>query len=112
MAIYVLILGFAQAEPHEIKTNAVFMADAPRWVTMGRVDRVVDRIQSLLEWSIRRINVYWYADQAEFEKVHGKGPTVQAFARKSDNTVHVGPKVNEANFPTENPGKKTSSRLK
>jgi hypothetical protein len=83
---------------HEVRTNAVNMADAPDWVTPGRIDTIVDRIESLLEWDIRRINVIWYKDEKAFEKMHGYGPTVLAISRKSDNTVHVGPRVTTTNF--------------
>ena len=74
------------------------MANAPDWVTVGRIDGVVEHIQSLLEWDIRRIKVYWYKDQQVFENIHHYGPTVLAISRKSDNTVHLGPRVNDENF--------------
>lgn len=83
---------------HEVTTNAVSMPDAPAWVTEARVDRIVDKIQALLQWDIRKVSVTFYADQAAFEKVHGLGPSVLAFSRKSDNSVHVGPHTTDANF--------------
>lgn len=91
-----IFLPFANAG--EVQTNAVRIAQAPAWVNERRVDKIVDQIQKLLEWDIRRVNVLWYTDQEAFQKIHGYGPTVLAFARKSDNTVHVGPHVTDANF--------------
>ena len=91
-----VFLDFVQAG--ELKTNALRMTDAPTWVTVVRLDGIVSHIQSILEWDIRRIQVYWYTDQSKFEKVHGFGPTVLAISRKADNTVHVGPRVTNANF--------------
>jgi hypothetical protein len=82
----------------ELKTNAIRTSTAPAWVTQGRVDRVVDRIQQILEWDIRRVEVTWYKDKAEFEKMHGLGPTVLAISRRSNNTVHIGPNVTTENF--------------
>ena len=84
--------------PHEVETNAVHMDAAPAWVTRVRVDKVIDHIQMVLEWDIRRINVYWHSDQAEFAKGHGKGPLVMAYSLKNENAVHIGPRVNDANF--------------
>ena len=60
--------------------------------------KVIDQIERVMEWDIRKINVIWYNDESAFERVHGFGPSVLAFARRSDNTVHVGPRVNTANF--------------
>ena len=82
----------------EIKTNAVYMQTAPKWVTANRIDRVVAHIQTLLEWDIHRINVTWYNDQASFEQAHGLGPTVLAFSKQSDNIVGLGPRVTNDNF--------------
>jgi hypothetical protein len=93
-----LVLASQVSFANEIKTNAVVMAGAPDWVTPQRIDKIVDHIESLLEWDIRRVKVTWYTSQTEFEKVHGLGPTVLAISRKNDNTVHIGPRVNDANF--------------
>lgn len=86
------------AEAKEIKTNAILSKNAPDWLTASRVDRVVDRIQNILEWSIRRVEVVWYTDQDEFERMHKHGPTVLAISKQKDNSVHIGPKVDSANF--------------
>ncbi len=83
---------------NEIKTNSVHMAEAPDWVTPGRINTVVDHIQSLLEWNIRRIEVTWHKDQTAFEKIHGMGLLVLAMSRKSDNSVHLGPRVKKENL--------------
>jgi hypothetical protein len=82
----------------ELLTNAAHMSDAPSWVTAGRINRIVDHIQNILEWDIHRVEVYWYKDQAAFEKMHGFGSLVLAVSRKDDNTIHLGPKVTDANF--------------
>ena len=98
MPILLLFIVNAFVFAKEIKTNAVNMPNAPDWVTPGRVDRVIDRIQSLLEWDIRRVQVTFYKDQAEFEKTHNFGPTVLAVSHRSDNRVDIGPRVTDKNF--------------
>jgi hypothetical protein len=99
-----LFLGFAMALlcgvvfAREVVTNEVAVADAPKWLTPSKVNKTVERIQKLLEWDIRRVNVKWYYDEAAFEKAHGFGAGVLAFARKTDNSVHVGPTIDASNF--------------
>jgi hypothetical protein len=82
----------------DITTNSVHMTGAPEWLLRPRVDRVTDRMQTLMEWSIRKVEVYWHTDQREFEKIQGLGSSVLAVARKSDNSIHIGPRVNDGNF--------------
>ena len=86
------------AGPTTVETNAVVFSNAPSWLKASRIDHVVDGIQNVLEWDIRRIQAYYYVNAAEFEKVHGFGPLVLAVSRKEDSTVHVGPKVTATNF--------------
>jgi len=93
-----LALGSSAVHAKEVRTNPVLIPDAPDWLTASRVDRIADRIESKLEWDIRQVRVTWYTDQKSFEKFHGYGPAVQAVSRKQDNTIHVGPKVNDQNF--------------
>ena len=83
-----------------IRTNEVSCDHPPAWLTEARVDKVVARVQDVLEWDIRRIRLAWYTSRTEFEKTHGFGPTVLAFARKTDNSVHMGPEVTRDNFET------------
>lgn len=94
LAIFISTFAFAK----EVQTNAVDMPNAPDWVTMNRIDKVVEHIQMILEWDIHRIKTLWYTDQAAFEKVHGMGRTVLAVSMRSQNTVHLGPRVNSSNF--------------
>lgn len=82
----------------EILTNNVKIPNPPAWLTESRVDRAATHVGNVLEWNIRRVTVYWYQSQTEFEKLHGFGPRVQAFSRPSDNTFHLGPQVTQANF--------------
>jgi len=87
-------VGFAKT----IQTNHISMSSAPNWVTKRSVVKIEDRIQNELEWSIRKIRVYWYSNQREFEKLHGKGPLVRAFTKRSDLSIHLGPAVSQTLF--------------
>ncbi|OFZ84091.1 MAG: hypothetical protein A2603_06250 [Bdellovibrionales bacterium RIFOXYD1_FULL_55_31] len=82
----------------EIRTNSISIPNPPSWLTERKVNAVVDRIQRVLEWDIRRVNVQWYADAKQFADAHGYGSSVLAFARASQNAIHLGPKVTNSNF--------------
>lgn len=97
-----LILTFctfiASAKTHEIQTNAVAIKEAPDCLKRTRVEKVTSRIQTELEWTIRKVNVIWFKDETSFQKFHKKGTTVLALSRKPQNTVYIGPRVNDKNF--------------
>ena len=82
----------------EVDTNAARFADAPDWLTRNRAEKVIDRIQTKLEWTIRKIDVKFYDDAAAFQKAHSLGPLAMAVTRKDTNTIHLGPQVNDKNF--------------
>ncbi len=92
-----LLLSPALAS-HRVETNAAVFESAPDWLKEARAERVISRIQSSLEWDIRRIRVHWYTDETAFQATHGFDGSVQAVARKADMTIHVGPRVDAANF--------------
>jgi hypothetical protein len=81
-----------------IELNQAVLHTPPKWLRASRVQKIVDKIQGALEWEIRKVQVYWYTDQAAFEKAHGLGPTVRAAAKRVDQSVHLGPKVDDRNF--------------
>lgn len=111
----VLILLLALAGPTqalEIRTNAAVFSNVPpgmSWLTQRRIEKIVDRVERSLEWDIRRVRVYWYTDAAEFARAHGLGTpstspnsgsagSILAVARRTDSSIHIGPKVTESNF--------------
>ncbi len=55
-------------------TNAVHMADAPKWLKRTRVRESGRPRATALEWTVRRTEVFWYADQAKFQAEHNLGP--------------------------------------
>jgi hypothetical protein len=57
-------------------------------------------MQTKLEWTIRKVNVTWYATQKDFEKVHRFGPQAIAatLIREGDASIHLGPQVLANNF--------------
>lgn len=82
----------------DIQTNATSMPNAPEWLKATRVEKTTDRIQSSLEWTIRKIQVVWYTDQQAFEKAHSLGPYARAVSHKNLNIIRLGPQVTDANF--------------
>ncbi len=98
LLVSLIVLFSAKAFSGELLTNAVRMKDAPKWLTGTRINKVADRVQSQLEWTIRRAEVFWYADQEAFTRAHGLSPTLVAFTKKNANTIHLGPKISSENF--------------
>src|SRR5256885_2148215 len=87
------------AKAAEIDTNqAHFATPTPPWLTSARVNQAVDPVQRFLEWDIRKVTIYWYTDPVAFQKVHGFDSSVLAFARRQDNSIHVGPRVDVVTF--------------
>lgn len=95
-----LIFSAGVANSHEITTNAVFLHNAPEWLKRVRVSRVINRIQSKLEWTTRRIHAYYYSNSEEFGRSHGLGPKAVAVTKSSSKgtTMHLGPKITDKNF--------------
>lgn len=81
-----------------IELNQVVVQNPPKWLRASRVQKIVDKIQGYLEWDIRKVQVRFFADQKAFEAAHGLGPTVRAAAKRADQSVYLGPKVDDGNF--------------
>ncbi|MEZ4872058.1 MAG: hypothetical protein R2827_07405 [Bdellovibrionales bacterium] len=90
---------FAEARS-QIATNAVFIHNSPKWLTRNRAEKVIDRIQSELEWTIRRVNVYFYDTEEAFKSAQSLGAIPRAVSVKSkkEQVVHLSPRVNDKNF--------------
>jgi hypothetical protein len=91
--VLLLLLSLASAYAQSLVFN-----QAPAWFNARKAEKVVDRIQSRLEWDLRKTQVTFYPVAASFARVNDHGPEVLAFARKSDSSVHLSPKVTETNF--------------
>jgi hypothetical protein len=98
VALFWMVVGTSFLDAKEIQTNNIYMQDAPAWLSESRVEKATQPIQSFLEWDIRRIKVFFYSDDASFRKVHQLSVAINAFSRKADNTIHLGPKVTDKNF--------------
>lgn len=88
------------AHTKTISTNAVNINHAPDWLKRTRVEKSINRIQTRLEWSTRRVNAYFYKTASEFEKIHSFGPLALAVTKISNGvaSIHLGPKLNTNNF--------------
>jgi hypothetical protein len=82
-----------------LQTNAMSIHNAPAWVSRSKAEKVAQSIEQKLEWSIRRIDVYWHANETTYLKSQSLGVGAVAATIKSKNqTVHMGPQVNEQNW--------------
>lgn len=95
-----VIVAEPRADAREIMTNEVKMSDAPEWLRQPRIERITDRIQTKLEWSTRRVKVYWYKTQEEFDRVHKYGAMATAVTKHTNgnSAIHMGPNVTNKNF--------------
>lgn len=82
----------------ELLTNCARFTNAPKWLTMNRVNNVAAPIENFMEWSTRRVEVTWYDNQASFQAAHSLGPAAIAVSFRGQNKIILGPKVTEANF--------------
>ncbi len=82
----------------EIQTNFVHIQQAPAWLNEQMVEKATGPVQDFLQWHLHRIRVYVHKDPAAFQALHGAGPMIKAFFRRSDGTLHLGPEVNAENF--------------
>lgn len=84
-----------------LTTNSVSIPSAPRWLTASRVNKISDRVERVLEWSIRRVQVRWYEQENEFQKavaLPGNTVSVLAVAKRNENAIHIGTRVTSENF--------------
>ncbi len=107
LGLTILVLASSpQAHAYSIQTNSAKIQQIPdsfkKWLTQSRVQRVIDRVESLLQWDIRRINVTYLGSPQEFAQGHGltgaDTDTIVAVALPKDGSILLGPKVNESNF--------------
>ena len=79
------------------QTNALNVKNAPNWVKRTKVEKATDRVQTKLEWSTRRINLFWHTTNESFVASHKLGSQALAVTtiRNGVVTVHMGPKVNQ-----------------
>ena len=83
---------------HLIETNEVRFDNAPAWLKQARLQKVVDSMQTQLEWDIRKVQMHAFGNPDEFKKLHGFDDSVLAFTRGSDGSVNLGPRVTDSNF--------------
>lgn len=96
--VFSLGLFFCSAFAKELQSNGFIMNNAPDWLTRNRAEKIVDRMQTALEWTVHKINVVWYSNETDFVKAHSLGSNARAVAQKNKNTILLGPLVNDKNF--------------
>lgn len=93
-----LLLFVSGLKAKEITINQAYFHNAPDWLKEYRLQSVVDKVQSFLEWDIRRIHVYYYANPTDFNRKLTLNFRAAAFFRRADSTLHLGPEVETHNF--------------
>ena len=93
------VFASADQESNDIVTNSVVIHNPPTWLKRPRVEKVIDRIQTKLEWSTRKVSVKWFTSNEEYQKAHSLGPHVRAVAIKGKNSlILIGPDVSDRDF--------------
>ncbi len=96
--LFAVLMTSPFALAKDIQTNEVNMPEAPEWLSRPRVEKITERISTQLEWTIRKIEVHWYKDEASFLRAQNLGPGVLAVTNKATGTIHIGPKVKNEDF--------------
>lgn len=81
-----------------IQVNQVTFFDAPKWLTNEEVQSCVQKVENTLEWDLRKISVFYYSDSSEFNKKNNFKFPIDALFKKSDQSIHISPKVNKTQF--------------
>ncbi len=93
-------LAFAlERAPLTLNLNQLTLEPQPGWLKKERVEKIIDSVQHILEWDIRKIAVHWLTEQKHFDTLHGLGAGVIAFTRYQPTLeVFLGPQVIDRNF--------------
>lgn len=95
---FLFLFSCSNALAAELLTNCAHFADAPKWLSLSRVNKVAEPVENLMEWSTRRVEVVWYKDHSTFQSAHSLGPAAIAVTLRGQNKILLGPDVNENNF--------------
>ena len=90
----------ANASAKNFQTNALNVKNAPKWVKRTKVEKATDRIQTKLEWTTRRVNMFWHSTPESFEAAQNLGSRALAVTTVRNGTVsiHMGPKVTKDSY--------------
>ncbi len=94
--IFVSLLASAK----EVRTNSLVLHNLPDWVKQNRVERITEKLESRLEWKIRRVPVYFHTTEGSFKKAHTLGSRPAAVTIKSPKSteVHISPRATHKNL--------------
>ncbi|MCB0350026.1 MAG: hypothetical protein KDD38_02510 [Bdellovibrionales bacterium] len=94
--------SLAFANNKEIVTNEVIIHNPPKWLKATRVEKITNRIQHKLEWSTRKIHIYWYDTLNEFTKTHSFGQLALAVTQhpRGQSIIQMSPKIDSDAFDT------------
>ncbi len=103
ISIFFSLLSFSveRGREHyqEMVVNEAVIKTPPKWLKKTKVQKIINKIQRKLEWDIRRIQIVWHEDEIAFHKSHALATQdILAFAKKEQNTINMGPKIDLKNF--------------
>lgn len=99
LALFAIIFADQSIFAATLQTNAATVFNAPHWIDARRVEKITDATQHFLEWDIRRVSVFFHSTPEEFARANSLGSSaVVALTKKSDQSVHLGPQVDDAQF--------------
>lgn len=95
----ILVFGWC-AQAGEITTNAFRVHSAPGWLRRTRMEKITNRIQTKLEWTVVRSDVFFYEDPEAYAAAQKLGPRAVAVTKHSNGVskIHIGPAVTDKNF--------------
>jgi hypothetical protein len=99
LAIFCLVSATASASSaKEIRTNCCIVQQAPAWLNVETVKNTAKRIESRLQWTIRRVTIRFEADPERYKTVSTLQFPTRALFNPKNNTVYFGPSINADNF--------------
>ncbi len=81
-------------------TNELNVYNAPAWVKRSKIENVTESVQAKLEWTIRRVNLYWHTTPQDYAAAQNLGAQAVAVTKVKSGvaTIHMGPLVNAKNY--------------
>lgn len=81
--------------------NAALIHNPPNWLNMNYAEKPILKIQSKLEWSVRRVDVFFYNNWSDYLRAHnlGKRAVAVTVTKNNKSSIHMSPNLTKANYP-------------
>jgi hypothetical protein len=99
VGLWIFISWTSVAAPNkELRTNCCLIQNAPAWLNTEMVKNTAKRVESRLQWTIRRITLRFESDPEKYKSVSTLQFPTRALFNPKNQTVYFGPTVNADNF--------------